>query len=164
MTIDEIADLIASPQAECLSSGNYLNRRGIRGYYLQVKCGSNWCKVSVSHADRHSDRITVDELDAIDPNTLQPTVVIPIASISAALKSSSAEQASVGSYVNSAAVEGVWAELHHNGNWYMISVSHLDVPTYASPEELERIADEFLRQQTQNRGHAIGSTHRNRLH
>src|ERR1017187_229773 len=74
VTLNEVADLIVSPEAEHLSRGNCLNRRGIRGYYLQLKCGSNWCKISVSHADRHSDRITVVELDEIDPTTLQPSL------------------------------------------------------------------------------------------
>ena len=151
MTLNEVADLIVSPEAESLSCGNYLNRRGIRGYYLQLKCGNNWCKISVSHADRHSDRITVVELDEIDLSTLQPALVIPVSSISTALKSSAAEQASIEIYLNNSAVEGVWAEFYHNGNWYMVSVSHVDVPAYAKPEELERIADEFLWQQGQAR-------------
>jgi len=151
MTLNEVADLIASPEAESLSRGNYLNRRGIRGYYLQLKCGNNWCKISVSHADRHSDRITVVELDELDLTTLQPALVIPVSSISAALKSSVAEQAAIQIYFNNSAVEGVWAEFYHNGNWYMVSVSHVEVPAYAKPEELERIADEFLWQQGQAR-------------
>jgi hypothetical protein len=33
----------------------------------------------------------------------------------------------------------------------MVSVSHVGVPAYAKPEELERIADEFLWQQEQTR-------------
>jgi hypothetical protein len=49
------------------------------GYYVQLKCGNHWCKVSISHADRHSARITAEELEAIDHNALQPSVVIPIA-------------------------------------------------------------------------------------
>ena len=63
LTLNEVADLIDSRNAELLRWGNYLNRRGIRGYYMQVKCGDHWCKISVSHADRHADRITVNELD-----------------------------------------------------------------------------------------------------
>ena len=126
----------------------YTNRRNIRGYYVQLKCGNHWCKVSISHADKHSARITAEELEAIDHNTLQPSVVIPIASISSALKSSSGEQAEMHSYTNSSGVEGNWAEFYSKGNWYMISVSHVDVPAFASPEELEMIADEFLRQQS----------------
>jgi hypothetical protein len=58
MTIDEIADLLVSPEAELLPTGNYLNRRGVLGYFMQVKCGAHWCKVSVSHAERNSDRTT----------------------------------------------------------------------------------------------------------
>jgi hypothetical protein len=88
------------------------------------------------------------ELDAIDHNALQPSLVIPIASISSALKSASGEQADMHAYTNSSGVEGNWAEFHFQGNWYMISVSHVDVPAFASPEELEMIADEFLRQQS----------------
>lgn len=37
MTLNEIADLIISPEAEHVASGNYLNRRGVRGYYLQLR-------------------------------------------------------------------------------------------------------------------------------
>jgi hypothetical protein len=151
MTLNEIADLIVSPEAEHLSNGNYLNRRGIRGYYLRLKCGSNWCKISVSHVDRHSDRITVLELDEIDSSTLQPALVIPVSSISAALNSPHARQAAIESYFNNAAVQGLWAEFYDNGNWYMVSVSHVDVPPSARSEELERIADEFLWQQGQVR-------------
>jgi len=152
MTLNETADLISSPEAEEVSSGNYLNRRGICGYYLQLKCGTNWCKISVSHAQRHSDRITVVELDQMDPTTLQPTLVIPVGSISAALKSSDAERAAIETYFNSVAVQGIWAEFYHKGNWYMVSVSHIDIPAYARSDELERITDEFLWQQGLIRG------------
>jgi hypothetical protein len=149
VTLNEVADLVVSPEAEALSRGNYLNRRGILGYYLQLKCGSNWCKVSVSHADRH--RTTVTELDEIDPNTLQPAVIIPVSSIAAALKSPAAEQAPTSSYLNNAGVEGIWAEFYYQGNWYMVGVSHVDVPAYATPDDLERIADELLWQQGQRK-------------
>jgi hypothetical protein len=147
MTLNEVADLIVSPEAEALSRGNYLNRRGIPGYYLQLKCGSNWCKVSVSHANRHSDRTTVTELDEIDPNTVRHADIIPVSSISAALKSPAAEQAPISSYFNNVGVEGIWGEFYYQGNWYMVSVSHVDVPAYATPDDLERIADELLWQQ-----------------
>jgi hypothetical protein len=147
MTLNEIADLIISPESEHLSCGNYINRRGIRGYYVQLKCGSNWCKISVSHADRHADRITFVELNEIDPITLQPALVIPISSISAALKSPQAGQAAIEIYFNNVAVQGLWAEFYENGNWYMVSVSNVDVPRCTRPDELERIADEFLWQQ-----------------
>ena len=33
--------------------------------------------------------------------------------------------------------------------WYMIAVSQIDVPALAAQSDLERIADEFLRQQGQ---------------
>jgi hypothetical protein len=123
VTLHEIADLLLSPMAECLSHGNYLNRRGIRGYYVQIKCGNHWCKVSVSHADRHSARITIGELNALDPSTLFPALVIPISSISTALKSSDAEQVPTNCYRNSTGIEGIWTEFHHRGNWYMVSLS-----------------------------------------
>lgn len=148
LSLSEVADLLTSSHAEQLCNGNYENRRGVRGYYLQTKCGNHWCKISISHADRHAGRISAEELDAIDLNTLQTTVVIPTDSIASALKSSSAEQAVVHPYTNSSGVEGNWAEFCFHGNWYMISVSHMDVPAYASPEELEMLADEFLRQQS----------------
>ena len=152
MTLNEIADLIISPEVEHVSSGNYLNRRGICGYYLQLKCASSWCKISVSHADRHSDRITVFELDQLDPTTLQPALVIPVGSISAALKSADAERATIETYFNNVAVQGIWAEFYHQGNWYMVRVSRIDLPTRARAEDLERIADEFLWQQGQTHG------------
>jgi hypothetical protein len=148
LTLSEVADLLISPHAEQLCQGNYTNRRNIRGYYVQLKCGNHWCKVSISHADRHAARITAEELEAIDHNTLQPSVVIPIASISSALKSGSGDQAEMRTYTNSSAVEGNWAEFYFQSNWYMISVSRVDVPAFASPEELEMMADELLRQQS----------------
>jgi hypothetical protein len=151
MTLKEIGDLILSPQAELLSQGNYINRRGIRGYYLQVKCADHWCKISVSHADDHSAWLTVAELDEIVQTALLPGVIIPTPSIAAALKSRVAEEAPTHTYVNNAGVEGFWADLSYNGNWYMISMSHIDVPAYASSEELDRIADEFLKQQGERR-------------
>lgn len=126
-----------------------MNRRGVLGYYLQVKCGNQWAKISVSHADRHSDRVTVDELDDIDPSCLQPALVIPTESISSALRSGDADRASVHEYTNRSAVEGIWAEFYHKGNWYMISISHVDCPARASSEDLESIADNLLRQQGQ---------------
>jgi hypothetical protein len=150
MTLNEVADLITSPEAERLACGNYMNKRGVRGYYLQVKCGDQWCKVSVSHADRHSNRITADELHEIDQSKLQPSVVIPTDSISTALKSAAAERASIQKYTNSSAVEGIWAEFYHNGHWYMISVSRIDSPVGAR-QELDTIADEFLWQQGHGR-------------
>ena len=78
-------------------NGNYLNRRGIRGYCAQFKCGHHWCKVSVSHADQHSARISLKEFDDLATTTLLPAVTIPLASIAAALRSSAAEAASLGS-------------------------------------------------------------------
>ena len=78
---------------------------------------------------------------------LQPAVVVPNSSISCALKSRAAEETSINTYLNSAAVEGIWAAFHHEENWYMVSVSHIDVPVYATSEELDRMADEFLSQQ-----------------
>src|ERR1700675_4978821 len=116
LTLNEVADLLISPEAEQLCQGNYTNRRNIRGYYVQLKCGNHWCKVSISHADKHSARITAEELEAIDHNTLQRSVVIPIDSISSALKSSSGEQAEMHSYTNSSGVEGNWAEFYSQGN------------------------------------------------
>jgi hypothetical protein len=148
MTLSEVADLLISPHAERLCHGNYINRRDVRGYYVQMKCGNHWCKASVSHADRNAARITAEELEAIDHSALMPPVVIPIASISSALKSQAAEQADLHTYTNSSAVDGNWSEFYFQGSWYMISVSHVDVPAYASSDELEMIADEFLRQQS----------------
>jgi hypothetical protein len=34
---EEVADLIVSPQAETLLRGNYVNKRGVRGYFVQIK-------------------------------------------------------------------------------------------------------------------------------
>lgn len=147
MTLNEIADLITSPEAEPVSCGNYFNRRGVRGYYVQVKCGNNWCRVSVSHADKHSHRISLDELNEIDGSTLRPAVTIPISSISSAIRSAADRDASLHTYTNSSGVEGLWAAFQYNRNWYMISVSHVEVPVFAKPEELERMADDFLWQQ-----------------
>lgn len=147
MTLNEVADLIISPQAETLLRGNYVNKRGVRGYFVQIKCGNHWCKVSVSNADHHSARVTVEELDSIDSAMLEPAVLVPTASISEALKSHTAQHTPVNTYLNGADIEGTWAEFRHAANWYMVSVSHIDVPTYAKSEELERITDEFLFQQ-----------------
>jgi hypothetical protein len=151
MTLNEAADLLESSHVHCLSAGNYLNRRGVRGYYVQLKCGSNWCKVSVSNADRHSSRIIVLELDEICLNTRQPELIIPLSSISAALRSAAAEQAPINNYFNNRSVPGIWSEFFHNGNWYMVSVSHIALPTNATHAELEWITDEFLRQQDHTR-------------
>ena len=50
-TLSEAADLIILPEAELLLRGTYLNRREVRGYFVQIKCGNRWCKVAVSHAE-----------------------------------------------------------------------------------------------------------------
>jgi hypothetical protein len=147
MTLDEIADLIASAEAKQISSGNYHNQRGIRGYFVQVKCGNHWCKVSVSHADKHSDRIRLEELNELDSSAVRPAVTIPVQSISSAIRSAANRDAPLHRYRNSSDIDGVWAEFHHNGNWYMVSVSHIDVPVFAKPAELERMADDLLWQQ-----------------
>lgn len=151
MTLSEVADLLISPESEFLAHGNYVNRRGIRGYYVQVKSGNHWCKVSISHADRNANRITAEELEDIRHNTLQSAVMIPLSSISFALRSCPAEQAPINVYTNSSSVEGNWAEFYFEGCWYMITISHVDVPAYASSEELEMIADDLLRQQVSGR-------------
>lgn len=52
VTLREAADLILLTEAELLLLGTYVNRRGVRGYFVQIKCGNHWCKVSVSHAER----------------------------------------------------------------------------------------------------------------
>lgn len=149
MTLNEIADLICSPAAQLLMNGNYLNRRGVRGDFAQFKCGNHWCSVSVSHADQHSARISLQELDDLAVTALSPTVTIPLGSIVAALKSSEAEAAPVGSYFGSLGVEGNWAEFCFRGNWNMVAVSHVDESALGAGADLERTADELLRQQGQ---------------
>ena len=124
-----------------------MNRRGVLGYFMQVKCGDHWCKVSVSHAERHSDRTTARELSEIDPRTLKPAMAIPVLSIADALKSSQGRTAPLATYENSSGIEGIWTEFHLEGNWYMVSVSHIDLPTRISNAELEMVADAFLYQQ-----------------
>ncbi len=147
MTIDEIADLLLSAEAELLAAGNYVNRRGVLGYFMRVKCGAHWCNVSVSHVERHSDRTTAEELNEINPLTLKLTVEIPVQSIADALKSPEGRKARLNGYENASGIEGLWTEFCFEGNWYMISVSHIDLPTRISNEELEMAADEFLAQQ-----------------
>ena len=100
MTIDEIADLLLSPEAELLPASNYVNRRGVLGYFLQVKCGAYWCKASVSHVERHSDRTTVKELSEINAKTLKPAVAIPVQSLAHALKSTQGRTANLNTYEN----------------------------------------------------------------
>jgi len=151
VTLQEVADLIESVDATPVAWGNYLNRRDIRGYYLQTKCSLHWCKVSVSNADRHSERVTIQELESITKEMLDGKLIIPTYSIASALRSKSAEQASLNQYFNNSHVEGMWAEFHHGQSWYMVSVSHIDIPSKAKPEELDRIADELLWQQERMR-------------
>lgn len=148
VSLNEIADLITAPAARILFDGNYWNRRGIRGYYVQIKCGNQWCKVSVSHAEHGLHRIMVEELDEIDAVTLEPTIRIPLSQISVAFRSRAAEQALVHDYMNSSGIKGIWAEFYRDGHWYMVSVSHIDVPAHLSTADLERIAGQLLRQQT----------------
>jgi hypothetical protein len=147
MTIDEIAELLVSAEGELLPAGNYVNRRGVLGYFMQVKCGAHWCKVSVSHVERHCDRTTAKELNEIDLKTLKPAVVIPAQSIADALKSSEGRRARLDKYENASGIEGLWTEFYFDGNWYMVSVSHIDLPARISNAELEMVADEFLSQQ-----------------
>lgn len=147
MTIDEIADLLLSPEAELLASGNYTNRRDVLGYFMQIKCGAHWCKVSVSDAEHHSDRTTASELNEIDPLKLKPTVAIPAQAIADALKSFVGRNARLHTYENALGIEGIWTEFCFNGNWYMISVSHIDLRARVSNAELEMMTDEFLSQQ-----------------
>lgn len=115
MTIDEIADLLRSAEGELLPAGNYVNRRGVLGYFMQVKCGAHWCKVSVSHVERHCDRTTAKELNEIDPKTLKPAVVIPAQSIANALKSAEGQRARLDKYENASGIEGLWTEFYFGG-------------------------------------------------
>ena len=147
LTIDEIADLLLSTEVEILPAGNYVNRRGILGYFMQIKCGAHWCKVSVSHVERHSDRTTAKELNEIDPRSLKPTIAVPVQSVVEALKSPEGRTSHLRTYENASGIEGIWAEFQFEGNWYMVSVSHIDLPARISREELEMVADEFLSQQ-----------------
>ncbi len=147
MTTDEIADLLLSMEAEYLPGGNYVNRRGVVGYFMQVKSGSHWCKVSVSHVERHIDRTTASELNEIDPRTLKPATAIPADAIANALRSPVGRTAPLNAYENASGIEGLWTEFCFEGHWYMVSVSHIDLPVRISSAELEMIADEFLAQQ-----------------
>lgn len=147
MTLDEVGDLLVSELTETIAKGNYTNRRGVLGYYLKTKSGQHWCKVSVSHAERHADRTSLEELNAIEPGSLGEAVGIPTQSISLALKSSIAREAPLQKYENVNGIEGLWAEFQYQGNWYMVSVSHIDIPARMKSSELEMIADELLRQQ-----------------
>jgi hypothetical protein len=151
VTLSEIADLITSQHAEELARGNYYNRRSVRGYYVQLKCADHWCKISISNVDRHEARTRVRELDDLDPSTLTPTVAVPLDSIAAAIRLSS-DTAVLSLYENTAMVPGVWADFRYGNNWYMISVSHVDVPARATPTQIDKITDEFLRQLGYGRG------------
>jgi hypothetical protein len=151
VTLSEVADLIISTEAEFLVRGNYVNRRGVRGYFVQLKCANHWCKVSVSNAEHHSGRITIDELNELNGDTLIASAVIPARSLWRAFTSAIASNAVIHPYQNSGGVDGIWAEFHHDGSWYMVSVSHIDVPVNATHEELDRLADEFLLQQGRKR-------------
>jgi hypothetical protein len=134
LAFDEIAGLIASPHAELLCRGNYVNRRGVRGYYIQVKCADHWCKVSISHVDRNYSRLTIDELDALDGSRLESAVTsIPIPAIVSAFEVASRTNGTLNKYSNASGIEGLWAEFLHDGSWYMVSVSHVDVPARPAP-------------------------------
>jgi hypothetical protein len=147
VTTDEIAYLLLSPEAEFLPAGNYVNRRGVVGYFMQVKCGNHWCKVSVSNVESDLDRTGARELHEIDPRTLRPTVTIPIEAMAGALKSPAGRMAPINTYENASGIEGIWTEFYFEGHWYMVGVSHIDLPARISSTELEMIADEFLAQQ-----------------
>jgi hypothetical protein len=91
----------------------------------------------VSHVERHSDRTTAKELNEIDPRTLKPAVAIPVQSIAEALKSSQGRASQLHTYENTSGIEGIWTEFHFEDNWYMVSVSHIDLPARMSNEEFE---------------------------
>jgi hypothetical protein len=146
MTLSEVADLITSQRTVELAHGNYYNRRFVRGYYVQLKCADHWCKISISNVDQLIARISVRELDAVDPSALTLDEIIPLNSIATAVKWAS-DSTNLQPYNNSSMVPGVWTEFRYGNNWYMISVSHVDVPLRATPAQKDRIADEFLEQQ-----------------
>jgi len=149
MTLKEIGGLILRPEVECLFSGNYTNRRGIRGYYVQLASTNIWCRVSVSHADRHSDRISVSELEAAHTAVRQTGVFIPTRSIAKALESEEAQGTPIRTYFNSAGIRGMWAEFYYEGNWYMLNISQVDAKEYLRQNhwKKDRITNEFLREQ-----------------
>jgi hypothetical protein len=93
------------------------------------------------------ERTTASELNEIDPRTLRPTVTIPAETIANALKSSEGRKAPLNTYENASGIEGLWTEFYFEGHWYMVGVSHIDLPARISSSELDMLADEFLAQQ-----------------
>jgi uncharacterized protein (DUF1015 family) len=78
---------------------------------------------------------------------LKPEVGILPKDVADALKSFTGQHASLHSYENASGIQGKWTEFYMDGNWYMISISHVDVPTHISQAELEMLSDNFLSQQ-----------------
>ena len=79
------------------------------------------------------------------------STAIPARSLWRAFNSTDASNAAIHPYENRAGIAGIWAEFHHDENWYMVGVSHIDVPVKATPEELDKLAGIFLDQQARKR-------------
>ncbi len=146
MTISELADFLSLEPAT-LFHGNYRNRRGLIGYFVQLQCGEHWVKVSVSNASSGNGGISRDELGAMTKDDLIAETPFPVSlrTIAAAIRHIASRGTEWKPYENAVYVPGVWLEERLTEHWYMVSVSRVEGLNDIPPERLDEPADEFLR-------------------
>ena len=146
MTISELADFLTL-EPEILFDGNYRNRRGIVGYFVQLKCDDHWVRVSVSNVASVHGGMSVAEMDVLTKADLiaQKPFIVKVRTIGMALRQIGVRGCEWKPYENSMFVPGVWLEQEFGGHWYMVSVSRVEGLDRASPERIDEGADEFLR-------------------
>lgn len=146
MTIDELADFLAA-EPGVLLNGNYRNKRGHIGYFVQLQCGDHWVKVSVSNVVSTQMGISPEKLDAMSKEDLisEKPFIVPLRWIARAIHRIGLRGAEWKSYDNASFVPGVWLEERVGEHWYMVSISRVEGLESVKREQLDEPADEFLR-------------------
>jgi len=146
MTISELADFLATDPVALLN-GNYRNRRGHIGYFVQLKCGDHSVKVSVSNVASIISGISPENLDAMTKEDLisEAPFIVPLQRIAKAIHYIGDRGVEWKRYRNANFVPGVWLEEKAGEHWYMVSVSHVEGLESVPQEHMDEPADEFLR-------------------
>ncbi len=146
MTINELADFLAIEPA-ILFDGNYRNKWGHIGYFVQLQCGEHWVKASVSNVASTHGGISRQELDAMTKEDLlaDKPFTISLRTIADTVRRVGLRGTEWKAYQNAVFVPGVWLEEKAGEHWYMVSVSRIEGLESVPPERMDEPADEFLR-------------------
>jgi hypothetical protein len=101
MTLVEISQALKSPNARVMGAGTYANRRGVKGYKVEIRTPGHWIKLSLPRRES----------------------AVGLSEIAAALGSTEAQVMLDSDYERRSGSCGHYVTVFSNQQWYLISVS-----------------------------------------